>query len=39
MRRLPTKNVEKNVAGLAQLIANEDLRDEIIQKIDQPLGI
>ena len=34
MRRLPPNNVQMNVAGLAQLIQNEDLREEIIQKID-----
>ena len=34
MRRLPQSNVQMNVAGLSQLIDNEDLRDEIIQKID-----
>ena len=34
MRRLPPNNVPMNVAGLAKLINLEDLRDEIIQKID-----
>src|SRR5687768_5791689 len=38
MRRLPQSNVQMNIAGLSQLIDNEDLRDEIVQKIDQPLG-
>jgi hypothetical protein len=38
MRRLPLNNIKMNVAGLSQLIQNEDQRDEFIQKIDQPLG-
>lgn len=38
MRRLPLSNIKMNVAGLAQLIPNEELKDEFIQKIDQPLG-
>lgn len=38
MRRLPQSQVQMNVAGLSQLINNEDLSDEIVQKIDQPLG-
>lgn len=39
MRRLPPNSIEKSVAGLTALIENEDLRDEIIQRIDQPLEI
>jgi capping protein beta len=38
MRRLSPNDIKKNVAGLATLIQNEDLRYEVIQKIDQPLG-
>ena len=30
MRRLPLNNMKMNVAGVSQLIANEDLRDEFI---------
>ena len=37
MRRLPLNNMEKNVAGVMQLLNNEDLADEFVQKIDQPL--
>ena len=39
MRRLPLNNIKMNVAGIAQLIQNEELKDEFIQKIDQPLEI
>lgn len=38
MRRLSPNDIKKNVAGLAALIQNDDLRYEVIQKIDQPLG-
>ncbi len=38
MRRLSPNDIQKNVAGLSQLISNEDLKYEMIQKIDQPLG-
>ena len=38
MRRLSPNDIKKNVAGLAALIQNEDLKYEVIQKIDQPLG-
>ena len=38
MRRLSPNDITKNVAGLANLIADEDLKFEVIQKIDQPLG-
>jgi hypothetical protein len=34
MRRLPLANIQRNIAGIAQLIPSEDLRDEFIQKID-----
>ena len=34
MRRLPSNNVTMNVAGISQLITSDNLRDEIIQKID-----
>ena len=39
MRRLSPNDIKKNVAGLAALIQNDDLRYEVIQKIDQPLGM
>ena len=38
MRRLSPNDISKNVAGLANLIKEENLKFEIIQKIDQPLG-
>ena len=38
MRRLSPNDISKNVAGLANLIPNEGLKYEVIQKIDQPLG-
>jgi hypothetical protein len=34
MRRLSPNDIKKNVAGLAALIQNEDLKYEVIQKID-----
>jgi capping protein beta len=39
MRRLSPNDITKNVAGLANLISDENLRFEVIQKIDQPLEI
>ena len=38
MRRLSPNDISKNVAGLANLIKEENLKFEVIQKIDQPLG-
>ena len=38
MRRLSPNDIGKNVAGLANLINDENLKYEVIQKIDQPLG-
>lgn len=38
MRRLSPNDISKNIAGLANLIGDENLKYEIIQKIDQPLG-
>lgn len=38
MRRLSPNDIAKNVAGLANLIQDETLKFEVIQKIDQPLG-
>jgi hypothetical protein len=38
MRRLSPNDVKKNVAGLAALINDENLKYEVIAKIDQPLG-
>lgn len=38
MRRLSPNDIKKNVAGLSALIQNDDLRYEVVQKIDQPLG-
>jgi len=39
LRRLPPQNVEMNIAGLSQLISDENTKDEVIQKVDQPLEI
>ena len=38
MRRLSPNDISKNVAGLANLIKDEELKFEVVQKIDQPLG-
>lgn len=38
MRRLSPNDISKNVAGLANIISDETLKYEVIQKIDQPLG-
>jgi hypothetical protein len=38
MRRLSPNDISKNVAGLANLIKDEGLKYEVVQKIDQPLG-
>lgn len=39
MRLLSPNDITKNVAGLANLISDENLKFEVIQKIDQPLEI
>ena len=39
MRRLSPNDIGKNVAGLVNLITDEDIKNEIVQKIDQPLEV
>jgi capping protein beta len=39
MRRLSPNDISKNVAGLVNLLEDEELKNEIIQKIDQPLEV
>ena len=38
MRRLPPKAVPKNLGAIMQLINDEDLKYDIQQKTDQPIG-
>ena len=38
MRRLSPNDIAKNVAGLANIITDENVKFDFIQKIDQPLG-
>jgi hypothetical protein len=38
MRRLPPKDVPKNLGAISELIQDDDLRFDIQQKTDQPLG-
>lgn len=38
-RKLPPSQIPKNISALTQIIDNEDKEDEIIQRIDQPLGV
>lgn len=39
MRRMPPNQVAKSLAGIGRLIQDDDLRQEIIEKVDQPLEI
>ena len=39
MRRLPPNFVNKSLAGVGQLIQDEDLKNQIFQSVDQPLGM
>ena len=39
MRRLPPNSVNKSLAGVGQLIQDEDLKNQIFQSVDQPLGM
>jgi DNA-binding transcriptional regulator YdaS (Cro superfamily) len=38
MRRLPPKDVPKNLSAISELITDEELRDDVQVKTDQPLG-
>ena len=39
MRRLPPKSVPENLTNICELIDDEDLRDDVHVKTDQPIGI
>ena len=39
MRRLSPNDIGKNVSGLVNIMTDEDLKNEIVQKIDQPLEV
>lgn len=39
MRRLSPNDIGKNVSGLVAILTEEDLKNEITQKIDQPLDV
>jgi hypothetical protein len=38
MRRLSPNDIQKNIAGLANIIEDDNIKYEILQKLDQPLG-
>ena len=38
MRRLPPQDVPKSLGAISELIDDDDLRDEVQVKTDQPLG-
>lgn len=38
MRRMPPNQIAKSLAGIGRLIQDDELRQEIIEKVDQPLG-
>ncbi len=37
MRRLPPKENQKNLTAICELINDEELKDEVLLKTDQPL--
>jgi capping protein beta len=37
-RKLPPSKIPQNVAALSSIITDEDQQDELLQRIDQPLG-
>jgi len=39
MRRLPPKQVNKSLAGVGELIEDEELKQNIFESVDQPLEI
>ncbi len=39
MRRLSPNDIGKNIAGLANLISDEQIKNEVIELIDQPLEV
>lgn len=38
MRRMPPKDIPKNIAAVTELIENEDIKDDVLIKTDQPIG-
>jgi hypothetical protein len=38
MRRLPPSQITKTLAGVGQLIDDEELKQQIFESVDQPLG-
>ena len=38
LRRLPAKDVPKNLAAISELILDDDIRDDVQVKTDKPLG-
>lgn len=38
MRRLPPKSVPKNLGAIIELITDEDMKFDVQQKTDQPIG-
>ena len=38
MRRLPPNQVAKSLAGVGQLIEDEDFKQQLFDQVDQPLG-
>lgn len=39
MRRLPPKQVNKSLAGVGELIEDEELKQTIFESVDQPLEV
>jgi len=39
MRRLPSKDTPKNLSALSELIDDDNLRDDVQVKTDQPLDV
>ena len=38
LRRLPAKDVPKNLAAISELIQDDEIRDDVTVKTDKPLG-
>ena len=38
LRRLPAKDVPKNLIAISELIQDEEIRDDVQVKTDKPLG-
>lgn len=37
MRRMPPKDIPKNIAAVTTLIDDEDIKDDVLIKTDQPI--